>query len=75
MEHKDWNDISRLSYLGRLAETRIRANSKSLVHCKSKAVGSGKAWDNVKRKNGVRYMPRGRAAERLDMIEGGILFV
>jgi len=57
-----------MSYLERLSDTMIAANERALQHA-MKVPGSGKAWDNVKKKNRIQYAPRGNAYRRLDRVE------
>ena len=54
-----------MNYFENLSNTVINANYAALVNAKSRATGTAKAWDNVKKKNGARYRPRGNAFKRL----------
>ena len=52
-----------MTYLERLAETRLNFNNSRLNK------NDGKAWDNRKAKGAKIYDPRGRAIKRLRAIE------
>lgn len=50
-------------YLDNLYNTLVTSNEAAYRE------GKGKAWDNVKRKNRVRYCPRGKAFKELEKRE------
>ena len=52
-----------MTYLERLADTRIKFNNSRLNK------RDGKAWDNRKKKGAKRYDPRGKVVKRLRAIE------
>ena len=46
-------------YLANVVNTLLRANATSLVY------GDMKAWDNTKKKNRVRFSPRGKTLDSI----------
>ena len=58
-----------MNYFENLNDTIIRANERSLRNARSGSVGTAKAWDNVKKKNGLRYRPRGNAYTRIVQVQ------
>jgi hypothetical protein len=52
-----------MTYLERLAETRLKFNNARLNKV------DGKAWDNRKKKGAKRYDPRGKVIKRLRAME------
>ena len=69
MNFSDWNDISQHDYSDRLHETQCRANGRAFQYIASQAFGAGRAWQNVRRKNERRYLPRGYVVDRLERLE------
>lgn len=52
-----------MTYLERVADTRIKFNNSRLNK------SDGKAWDNRKNKGANRYDPRGKVINRLRALE------